>query len=79
MGALAMSVKERRRLEVFGRVGEGAISVAKAAELLGLSERQAWRVKARYRGGRDAGLVHRLRGRPSNRRADASVGAGAVP
>ena len=68
-----MSVKERRRLEVFSRVCEGAVSVAKAAELLGLSERQAWRVKARYQGAKDAGLVHRLRGRASNRRSDTSV------
>lgn len=68
-----MSVKERRRLEVFGRVAEGAISVAKAAELLGLSDRQAWRVKARYRREREAGLVHRLRGRASNRRGDPAV------
>src|SRR5918997_1224048 len=72
MGALTMSVTERRRLGVFGRVRDGELSVAGAAALLGVSERQAWRLKARYARDGDGGLVHRLRGRASNRKtADA--------
>ena len=42
-------------------------SLVKAAVLLGISTRQARRIWARYRDDGDAGLVHRLRGRPSNR------------
>jgi transposase len=61
-----MSMKERVRLEVFSRVKRGEISVAKAAELVGLSLRQARRVWKRYVRDGDAGLVHRLRGRPGN-------------
>lgn len=63
---LRMSTKERVRLEVFSRVGRGAISVGKAAGLMGLSVRQARRIWKRYKAEGDRGLVHRLRGRPGN-------------
>jgi len=61
-----MSAKERRRVEVMSRVRDGQVSVAVAAGLLGVSERQAWRLKQRYATGGDGGLVHTLRGRASN-------------
>jgi hypothetical protein len=67
METLAMSSKERRRLEVFGRVKANELALTKGAELLGMSYRQAKRAWARYRDQGDAGLVHRLRGRASNR------------
>ena len=70
MERLEMSHKERRRLEVLNRVKRGTLSLVKAAELLQLSYRQAKRVYRRYRRQGDRGLVHRLRGRRSNRRAD---------
>lgn len=68
METLVMSGKERRRLEVFRRVKAKEFKLSQAAELLGLSGRQAKRILARYRADGDAGLVHRLRGRSSNRR-----------
>lgn len=61
-----MSVTERRRLTVFSRVKEQAISVAQAGRLLGLSERQARRLWKRYGQKGDGGLIHGLRGRPGN-------------
>ena len=61
-----MSVTERRRLTVFSRVKERALSVAQAGRLLGLSERQARRLWKHYRQKGDAGLVHGLRGQPGN-------------
>src|SRR5215213_2708922 len=67
METLAMSGKERRRLEVLSRVQGRELSLVKAAELLGICYRQAKRALARYRDQGDAGLVHRLRGRASNR------------
>jgi molybdenum-dependent DNA-binding transcriptional regulator ModE len=70
METLTMSRKERKRLELCGRVQRGELSLAKAAELAGLSYRQAKRVYRRYREESDAGLVHRLRGRASNRTTD---------
>jgi hypothetical protein len=70
METLLMSGKERTRLEVMGRVKREEITLAKAAELLRMSYRQAKRVFARYRAAGDRGLVHGLRGRVSNRRQD---------
>jgi hypothetical protein len=70
METLKMNRRERKRLEVLSRVKRGELSLAKAAELLELSYRQTKRVNQRYVQERDVGLVHRLRGRPSNRRSD---------
>lgn len=70
METLVMSRGERKRLEVFSRVASGELGLGKAAELLEVSYRQAKRIAARYRVEGDVGLVHRLRGRPSNRRPE---------
>ena len=70
MECLEMSQKERQRLEVLNRVKRGELSLVKAAALLRLSYRQVKRVFARFRRQGDKGLPHRLRGRPSNRKAD---------
>src|SRR5437867_12433969 len=72
METLKMSLKERERLGVFGRVKQRELSLVKAAELLGLSYRQTKRSYARYWEQGDAGLVHRLRGKPSNRESGES-------
>jgi transposase len=66
MGTLLMSMSERRRLAVFAQVASKQISVAKAGRVLGIGERQARRIWKRYQAQGDAGLVHGLRGRPSN-------------
>jgi len=68
-----MSLKERVRLEAFGRVKRGELSVVSAAGLLNLSLRQARRAWKRFKEFGDAGLVHRLRGRLSNRRLNEDV------
>ena len=73
-----MSIKERRRLAVLEQVRSGHLTVAAAGALLGISERQVRRVWARFRAEGDAGLVHRLRGRPGNRGRDPSVRERAV-
>jgi hypothetical protein len=70
METILMSRRERHRLEMFSRVRRREITLAKASELLGLSYRQAKRCFGRYRKEGDKGLVHRLRGQPSNRQAD---------
>jgi hypothetical protein len=63
-----MSVKERQRLELLARVRDKQVTLAKVAEVLALSYRHLKRLWKRYRQHGDAGLVHRLRGRPSARR-----------
>lgn len=65
-----MSAKERRRMETLARVKRGELTVVAAATLEGLSLRQMRRLWKRYRVDGEAGLVHRSRGRPGNRRMD---------
>lgn len=70
---LTMSTKERQRLQAVSQLKAGKTSVAKVAAVLGLSERQMFRVLARYRSQGDRGLVHRLRGQRSNRGYGAAI------
>ncbi|MFI5378958.1 MAG: ISNCY family transposase [Tepidisphaerales bacterium] len=55
-------------MEALSRVKRGEVTVVAASELMDLSLRQARRVWKRFKESGDAGLVHRLRGRASNRR-----------
>lgn len=70
---LEMSAKERDRLHVIRSVDTGQLTRPQAAEQLGISVRQVARSLTRYREEGDAGLIHRSRGKPSNRRIDPSV------
>ena len=70
---LRMSQKERDRLKVVAQLKGKRMSQEEAAEVLRLSVRQVRRLLRRYEREGDAGLVHRLRGRGSNRRMDACV------
>ena len=63
-----MSRKERKRLVIMAGVKRDDLTLVQAAGLTGLSYRQVKRVWRRYQDQGDAGLVHRLRGRPSLRR-----------
>ena len=67
---IEMSQRERDRLRVLRDVEEGRFSQVKAAELLKIGVRQLRRLQERWRREGDGALVHRLRGRPSNRRHD---------
>src|SRR5450755_1542207 len=67
---IEMSQQERDRLKVLHGVQQGQYSQAKAAQLLNLTVRQVRRLQQRLAEQGDAGLVHRLRGRPSNRQLD---------
>jgi len=68
MEELRMSAKERVRLDALHRVKRGEITVAQAGDLMQVSLRQAKRLWKRFKAKGDRGLIHRLRGRPSNRR-----------
>lgn len=67
MGKLRLSGKERLRLEVLAKVRKGSINLAKAAELMKVSYRQALRIWQRFDADGSAGIQHRLRNRSSNR------------
>jgi transposase len=62
-----MSRKEARRKVEFEGVKARRMSIREASGRLGLSYRQCRRSYKRYREQGDKGLVHRSRGRPSNR------------
>jgi hypothetical protein len=68
METLTMSRKERERMTIMAGVQEEELTLVEAAELMGVCYRQSKRIWQRYQAGGDAGLVHRLRGRPSARR-----------
>ena len=70
---LRMSSKERERLKVLAALSEGRLKQGQAARLLGLSTRQVRRILKRYRRQGDSGLVHRSRGRRSNRKRPEKV------
>lgn len=69
-GRLRMSETERRRIGPLRRVVDGDLTLAAAAEMMGISYRQAVRVLKRYRQEGDVGLVHRACGRASPRATD---------
>ena len=73
MDKLLMSVKERARLEIFSRVREAELTLSQASEVLNLSYRHTHRSYQRYLDQGDAGLVHGLRGKASNRQGDLAL------
>jgi transposase len=65
---ICMSSTEQRRGWMVTKVIAGGLTVAEAAPLLALSERQVWRLVAAMRRSGPAGLAHGNRGRASPRR-----------
>jgi transposase len=70
---IVMSVKELRRFHVIEQVLEQKMKQVEAAEVLGLSDRQIRRLLKRVRVEGEGGLIHRSRGRPSNRAMDGRI------
>src|SRR5512141_3124128 len=64
---LTMSQKERTRLGIMREIKTGTMTLVAAAKVLRLGYRQMKRVWRRFQGQGDKGLVHRGRGRTSNR------------
>src|ERR1039458_6262214 len=72
---LAMSAKERDRLKVLHEVKRGHLTPRVAAGQLGVTDRWVRKLLVRVKKEGDGGIVHRLRGRESNRRLPESVRA----
>jgi hypothetical protein len=70
---LAMSVKERDWLKVLHEVEQGHLTQRAAAGQLGVTDRWVRKLLVRMKEEGDEGIVHRLRGRESNRRLEESV------
>ena len=66
LGRTRLSHKEVERAGVLRRVREGGLKLVNAAQLLGISYRQAKRTWKRYQAEGVAGLKHRGAGRTSN-------------
>ena len=73
-----MSIDERIALDAMGRMKRGELTAAAAAELIERSVRQVRRMWKRFKAEGDAGLVHRLRGRPGNHRLEDGIRERAV-
>src|SRR5688572_29307595 len=69
-GTITMTTREQRRAQQLTRVLEGAITLKEAAIVMGLSLRQARRLKGALRREGPQALVHQNRGRASLRRTD---------
>jgi len=68
-----MSVRELRRLHVIHKAIEGLLKQRKAAELLSLSNRQIRRLIKKVEEEGDAGIIHKSRGKPSNRKLPGKI------
>lgn len=64
---LTMSQKEIDRVSIVLQINSGQISLEQAVQLLELSARQVYRILRRYKRLGAEGLIHKLRGKPSNR------------
>ncbi len=65
---ITMRIKEIKRIKVIENVKKKKIKQREAAEILGVTERQVRRIVKRFRKEGEKGLVHKLRGRESNRK-----------
>src|SRR5438132_12302031 len=65
MKDITLNNKDQQRLKVLNLVIANPLTVQRAAQLLGLSERQTWRIMAAYRKEGAAALPHGNRGRSS--------------
>lgn len=72
-GVLALSQRDRDRLNELHGVIRGEIGTGVAGRRLGVSPRQVRRLVRRLRAEGDRGVVHRLRGRRSNRRLSEAI------
>ena len=66
-GVLTLSLKEIDRIMLISQIEEEKISVLEAANLLGLSQRQIYRILKRVKSEGTKGIIHKLKGRKSNR------------
>ena len=63
-----LTMQDEKRLDVMQRVYRGELTMVQAALVMGLSERQCYRVKARVGKAGAKGVVHGNRGRPCKRK-----------
>lgn len=70
-----MSARELGRLKIMAGAEEEEVTLIAASGLMGVSYRQSKRIWRRYQDEGDAGLMHRLCGKPSARRKPSELSA----
>lgn len=75
MGTITLSDRQQRRAEILARIGrhEEGLSMGEAARLLGVTERQVRRQRARYRKHGLASVIHANTGRQPANKTPATV------
>jgi transposase len=73
MGWISMSERDLKRIQVLSDVRTGRRTVAAAAAVLAISERQTYRLLAKYELDGGTGLIHKARGQTSNRSTNEGV------
>jgi transposase len=66
-GLLTMSIKEVDRLKIISQIEAKLLTVAEGSELMGISSRQSYRVLRKIKEEGISGIIHKLRGKKSNR------------
>jgi transposase len=66
-GILTMSQKEIDRLHIIKKIESKELRVEEGSKLIGISERQTYRVLKKVREEGSKGIIHKLRGKKSNR------------
>ena len=70
---ITLTMKDEKRLEIIQRLFRGEVTVIEAALILGISERQCYRIKARVTEQGTKGVVHGNRGRSCKRKVKANT------
>ena len=60
---LSLTMEDAGRYKIISEVNEGYLKVKEAADILGLSQRQVYRIKARVQREGPKGVIHRSKGR----------------
>ena len=68
-----LTMQDEKRLDVIQRVYRSELTVVQAALVMGVSERQCYRIKARVGKAGAKGVVHGNRGRPCKRKIKEKV------
>src|SRR5215472_10606055 len=68
-----LTMRDEKRIEMIQRVFRGELTVLRAAVILGISERQCYRIKPRVHKEGLKGVIHGNRGRPCKHRVKEQV------
>src|SRR5262245_17093451 len=68
-----LTMQDEKRIEIIQRVFRDELTVVKAAMVLGISERQCYRIKRRVKEDGAKGVIHGNRGRPNPRKVKEKI------